>query len=227
MISPVTLRPVLVLVHPGSACGSADFNLGSSEASDARSRLANDLALWHGDIIVMDGFLSDEIATHPALDEAIQDALRRANPEINNPGMASPDMMQRRNSIGYGPADRHWPSREQLEAIAGSGRIALRIWGCDDVPPHHVEAVDHLVQPFRPGSPPLLDPAAHRIVLTGAWYDPEGEAGCVNAVEDRFRRAGFSTSVLPGAVSLTTARDPGDDLPSSAPLERDTGSMSP
>jgi hypothetical protein len=73
-----TPREVLVLVHPGSACGSADFNLGKFDARCARDGLVSELKDWRGGIVVIDGALSDELPWYPALDEAIRNALERA-----------------------------------------------------------------------------------------------------------------------------------------------------
>lgn len=72
-------QDILVIVHPGSACGSADFNLGTN-AAKARKLLINDIAHWHHGVIVIDGELSDEL-THPSnqpLHRAINLALARA-----------------------------------------------------------------------------------------------------------------------------------------------------
>ncbi len=69
---------VLVLVHPGSACGSADFNLGAGPAENARWLIADDLLNWRGPVAVVDGFLSDEIPRYPTLRDAIREALAQA-----------------------------------------------------------------------------------------------------------------------------------------------------
>lgn len=51
----------LVLVHPGSMCGSARMFLGKSEADSARNAVLGEVAAHVGPIIVIDGFLSDEL----------------------------------------------------------------------------------------------------------------------------------------------------------------------
>ena len=63
------MEKTLVVVHPGSACGSADFNLGGVEAAQARERLSNTVFKWTGPVLVIDGELSDELAIYalPAL----------------------------------------------------------------------------------------------------------------------------------------------------------------
>ena len=70
-------NPILVLVHPGSACGSADMNLGKFEARAARAELAYELDYWHGTLLVIDGELSDELPWYPQLDRAITECLAR------------------------------------------------------------------------------------------------------------------------------------------------------
>lgn len=68
----------LILVHPGSLCGSADFNLGPAEARRVRQSVIDDLNHWEGGVLVLDGDLSDELARHEDLKTAIDDALARA-----------------------------------------------------------------------------------------------------------------------------------------------------
>ena len=72
-------QDILVIVHPGSPCGSADFNLGGI-ATEARKLLINDIAHWHHGMIVIDGELSDELLYPPyqPLHRAINMALARA-----------------------------------------------------------------------------------------------------------------------------------------------------
>jgi hypothetical protein len=70
--------PVLVLVHAGSACGSADFNIGRSEARCGREALVMCLNAHHGGVVIVDGFLSDEIPSFPELNAAIANALDQA-----------------------------------------------------------------------------------------------------------------------------------------------------
>lgn len=69
---------ILVLVHPGSACGSADFHHGRSYASSERDMIIGLLSSWDGGMLVVDSDLSDEIAQQPRLETAIAEALRRA-----------------------------------------------------------------------------------------------------------------------------------------------------
>lgn len=62
---------MLVVVHPGSACGSADFNLGLIEGSRVRERLARTILGWTDEIVVVDNDLSDELETYAMLGLAI------------------------------------------------------------------------------------------------------------------------------------------------------------
>jgi hypothetical protein len=70
--------PILIVVHPGSACGSADCNLGQSFAIDCRALLVDKLNGWFGGIVILDGALSDELPKFPALRDALEAALTRS-----------------------------------------------------------------------------------------------------------------------------------------------------
>lgn len=70
--------PLLVLVHPGSACGSANMNLGRFDARAARESLIQELKDWRGGVLVIEGSLSDELADYPNFADAIAGALHRA-----------------------------------------------------------------------------------------------------------------------------------------------------
>lgn len=72
------VTPLLVIVHPGSACGSANMNLGKSQASGDRDALANDINQWRGNVIVLDGDYSDELTYYSNLNNAIKSAVSRA-----------------------------------------------------------------------------------------------------------------------------------------------------
>ena len=69
---------ILVVVHPGSACGSASFNIGNQDARAARASLVNELNAWLGPLVVIDGRLSIELPDYPALSSALENALARA-----------------------------------------------------------------------------------------------------------------------------------------------------
>ena len=73
-------RAVLVIVHPGSACGSADFNYGSqATAENYRQVLMREWREWRGDVIIIDGALNEELAGYPQLKEALDDLLVRSS----------------------------------------------------------------------------------------------------------------------------------------------------
>lgn len=71
---------VLVVVHPGSACGSADFNLGEALARGRRDRLIREISAWTSGVIIIDGELSDELERPPyaRLGTTLKNALTRA-----------------------------------------------------------------------------------------------------------------------------------------------------
>ena len=72
------MSKILVLVHPGSACGSAAFNIGRQAANEARDGLCHELRTWTGGVIVLDGELSDELPSYPELQSQIDAAVQRA-----------------------------------------------------------------------------------------------------------------------------------------------------
>jgi hypothetical protein len=133
--------PLLILVHPGSLCGSADFNLGG-EALAAREAVINELNQWTGNIIVLDGELSDELERYRyiRLGNAIDDAVSRAP------------------ALG-----------DRLEA---------------DDPEHAEIAVSYLADLKLPFDTPIF--------LTGAWYDPGNNSGCVNHTRDALFETGYT-----------------------------------
>ena len=58
---------MLIVVHPGSACGSTDFNLGLACGAQSRERLPQTLFRWDEKIIVIDGELSHELSSYPTI----------------------------------------------------------------------------------------------------------------------------------------------------------------
>ncbi len=66
-----TLIPLMIVVHPGSGCGSADFNLGRQDAQIARNTLASFISSWEGRTLIVDGELSDELPRYPVLGAAV------------------------------------------------------------------------------------------------------------------------------------------------------------
>jgi hypothetical protein len=74
-------RKLLIMVHPGSACGSADFNVGQDLAPAFRHEMIRDLDGWNGDILVLDNFLGDELSSYPDFERAIIEAVARNSAE--------------------------------------------------------------------------------------------------------------------------------------------------
>lgn len=74
--------PLLIIVHPGSACGSADMNLGRDAAEVLRLDMQMLIENWEGGVAVIDGELSDELEggrhAWQELGRAITGALGRA-----------------------------------------------------------------------------------------------------------------------------------------------------
>jgi len=52
---------MLVIVHPDSACGSADFNLGRECAEYQRLEMQLLVEQWEGGVLVLDGGMTDEL----------------------------------------------------------------------------------------------------------------------------------------------------------------------
>lgn len=65
---------ILIIVHPGSACGSADFNLGAA-AAEARHALAHEIRRWTGHVMIVDGELSSDLDVYPQIGLAIENAI--------------------------------------------------------------------------------------------------------------------------------------------------------
>jgi hypothetical protein len=70
--------PFLIIVHPGSCCGSANMNLGKSQANGDRDALAHDISAWTGNVMVIDGEMSDELPYYGSLNSAIENAVAKA-----------------------------------------------------------------------------------------------------------------------------------------------------
>lgn len=70
-------RRILVLVHPGSLVGSANYNVGRDQARATREDIARELDAWSGDVLVINGALCDELASAPLLQQSIQRCLER------------------------------------------------------------------------------------------------------------------------------------------------------
>lgn len=75
-------KKILVIVHPDSACGSADFNLGRDNAEYQRVEMQCLIQSWEGHVMVMEGGMADELSgfrgSWQRLGEAIDQALEGA-----------------------------------------------------------------------------------------------------------------------------------------------------
>lgn len=70
---------VLVVVHPGSCCGSADFHYNSTSVANAeREGLIREWNAWDGGVLIIETELSDELPRYPALNQALKDLAARA-----------------------------------------------------------------------------------------------------------------------------------------------------
>ena len=72
---------IMVLVHPGTACGTADYNLGD-EAPGLRDALAFEVMAWEHDLFVIDGEMSDELQHYAMLGLAVENALDARNRRV-------------------------------------------------------------------------------------------------------------------------------------------------
>ena len=76
-----TIERLLIVVHPGSLCGSADMNLDTPASQGARNAVAEDIdnhVAHGGSIALLHGFLSDELPKHPTLNNSIMKAAATA-----------------------------------------------------------------------------------------------------------------------------------------------------
>lgn len=69
---------VLVVVHPGSALGSADSNLGGFAARAGRDALQWAFDHWEGSVVVIHGNLSDDLPYYPEFRASLIGMLARA-----------------------------------------------------------------------------------------------------------------------------------------------------
>lgn len=112
---------VLVVVHPGSACGSADMNLGRMDARAARDALAFELDRWQGPVVVIHGEFSDELPSYPMLGQAVSNVVARARQAGHRADEILGDDNSDHNQVA---AITEW-----LEANVGADRPAFRVTG--------------------------------------------------------------------------------------------------
>ncbi len=77
MMETETPPKLLVLVHPGSACGSANSNIGRGEAENFRRAMADDLRKHSGHFLVVDGDASSDLPYYGFLNTSISECLTR------------------------------------------------------------------------------------------------------------------------------------------------------
>lgn len=147
-------HPTLVLVHPGSLCGSAESQLGKYEARSLQEGLKYRLDEHEGAIVVIDGFLSDEI--HSNLRASITDALDRAEAaghlalRVWGCDAGEPPFEGWEDLYAFGDVPEGSVFDGQEEAAKA---LAARIWASN-----------------------------HAIECTGAWARSDMTSGCVTSV---------------------------------------------
>lgn len=160
----------LIVVHPGSLFGSAEFTAGKSKARAYRSQIMDEISNHQGNLIVIDGFLSDEI--HEDFEDAIELGLSNAISNAARAGTLNSCSALRLwgCDAGESPFDewRGFGSCTQPQVFKGQEEAAEFL-------------TDRLV--------------ADEIVVTGAWATLHGRWGCVNSVADVFRSKRPGTSV--------------------------------
>jgi len=129
---------ILVLVHPGSACGSTDFHHGKAYADDERAMLIDRLKTWEGDLVVVDSDLSDELVQYPGLDIAIKDALARAETSGHGARLLAGD-----DGGDYDAVDWVAEVRSHVVATGATHAIVTGAWYHEDDDHGCVNAVHH------------------------------------------------------------------------------------
>ena len=139
---------ILVVVHPGSALGSANFNLGRADARAARETLAEEIAGFDGHVVVIHGGLSSELSDYPIFDRALRGALNGAHAKgrlaaemygCDNTGPHHPDAARR--LVGRFPALRGcsivctgaWATEDNSSGCVNDVADSLRAAGCGNV----------------------------------------------------------------------------------------------
>lgn len=110
-----TANKIMVLVHPGSACGSADFNIGIS-AGAMREALAAEIQAWEHDILIVRNSLCDELKHYAVLGIVLDNAAEKPGRRV----------VEEHACDQTGP---HWPeivkTRFQAEWPAGPHEVLL------------------------------------------------------------------------------------------------------
>jgi hypothetical protein len=165
--------PILVVVHPGSLCGSANHSLGRFVARGVRDEIAHLLREWTGPVVVVDSEFSDELGFYPNLSESLADAV----------------------------------------TTGGAAGLGVRLYADDPV---HGQA---LVRLFAE----LGVPSGANVAVTGAWYDPSGQSGCVNLAVQSLQEAGYNNCSVHGSaaeIEVYGLSDEDEDAPDQMPSPR-------
>lgn len=170
-------RKALVLVHPGSLFGSGDFNVGRRAAGKCREKIRNQLLAHEGQLVIIDGYLSDEISED--FEEAIQIGLYNALIAAHRAGRLEPvSALRLWGCDGGGAPFSGWES---------FGSVCL---------PHvfngQMAAARFLSQYLT----------ADEIEVTGAWATEDGRWGCVNGVAEVLRNGLPDTKVRISETAL-------------------------
>lgn len=167
------MQHVLIVVHPGSALGSADFNLGRTEATAAREALVQELDQWEGPLLIIHGELSEELYRYPQLDQALRWA------------------QARNTQAGFPSHERDGCDENGADA---NQEAAIQAWVDEE----------------------KWDPQTTVFRVSGAWYHPEDQGGCVGSVISRLKNLGYQAEVSPSVVVLPSG-DPESTLEVVAP----------
>lgn len=97
-----------------------------------------------------------------------------------------------------------------LQRCRSKGLYGIRTFGCDSEDPSIEQGVDALIQGLG------LNPKS-TVCLSGAWYDPENNEGCVNAVQEHLRNRGIDATILDSALHIAPDEPEDDEEPSPGP----------
>ncbi len=157
-INKIQLK-TLVLVHPGSLFGSADYNVGHCVAEKRRDIIRNQLLTHLGQLIVIDGFLSDEI------DEEFNDAIFTG---LSNACQTARyyELLNPASALRVWGCDGGEHPFDEWESF-GNNVVPLMFAG--------QEAAAEALCPYL---------ETDEIEVTGAWATEHGRWGCVNSVAE-------------------------------------------
>ncbi len=71
-------KNILLIISPGSACGSTYHKLGYTKSGQAHEKIAKTIRNWKDDIIIIDCHVSEELSHYPLLELAIQKQQERS-----------------------------------------------------------------------------------------------------------------------------------------------------